>query len=306
MRKILIIGFGSIGQKHLKVISNDEEYYEIAILSSQNINSNNFQVFHVIDDALRFNPDIVIICSPSPTHLSYIELFKSKKILVEKPLSIGTPNEHLPQLSNLDLMVGYNLRFNETLKYFINIIQQIGLDDIIRINVCCYTFLPNWRSRSYQSSVSAQKKLGGGVINELSHELNYLIWILGDIPDIKYVRFSKESSLDIDVEDYAEMLLEYKGINCSLILDFSSHIEKREIVVKTENLTYKWNGLDNSVSKITSKDSSELKRIPNATVESYKNQWDFFKNASAFELQKELKQAILTHDLITYVKSYKS
>ena len=62
------------------------------------------------------------------------------------------------------------------------------------------SFLPNWRKKNYQYSVSAQKKLGGGALLELSHELDYINWIFGKKYETKaFYRNSK--ILNLDVED---------------------------------------------------------------------------------------------------------
>ena len=47
-------------------------------------------------------------------------------------------------------------------------------------------FLPSWRPNiDYRESVSARKALGGGALLELSHEIDYLMWIFGDIDWVK-------------------------------------------------------------------------------------------------------------------------
>ena len=41
------------------------------------------------------------------------------------------------------------------------------------------TYLPSWRDGHYTKSVSANKKFGRGVINELSHELDLMLFLFG-------------------------------------------------------------------------------------------------------------------------------
>ena len=56
----------------------------------------------------------------------------------------------------------------------------------------------------YRKTVSAQKILGGGVLLELSHELDYLRWIFGDVEFVQ-AQLARQSELDIDVEDTAHI-----------------------------------------------------------------------------------------------------
>ena len=74
--------------------------------------------------------------------------------------------------------VGYNLRFHPVLIY---LKQFLIRKKIFSINVISHSYLPNWRKINYRHSISANKKLGGGVLLELSHELDYLKWIFKNI-----------------------------------------------------------------------------------------------------------------------------
>ena len=72
---------------------------------------------------------------------------------------------------------------------------------IIHARIESGSYLPNWRPKQdYRSSCSAKKNLGGGVLLELSHELEYLSWIFGK-PNWISAWVGKLSSLEIDVED---------------------------------------------------------------------------------------------------------
>ena len=65
--------------------------------------------------------------------------------------------------------------------------------------------------KNYENNVSANKNLGGGVLLELSHEINYLNWLFGDVKWVK-ASISKQSSLKLDVEDTANIILSFKKI----------------------------------------------------------------------------------------------
>ena len=78
---------------------------------------------------------------------------------------------------------------------------------------CCRyrsrSILPDWRPQSdYRKGVSAIKKLGGGVLLELSHEIDYATWLFGN-PISLFCSSRKLSNLDLDVEDYANLIFEY-------------------------------------------------------------------------------------------------
>ena len=102
----------------------------------------------------------------------------------------------------------YNLRYNRSLNFFKNSFQTGILGDLHSVRCEVGHYLPYWRTNTdYRKSVSAQKILGGGVLLELSHEIDYLIWIFGSISKVNAF-LTRHSSLEIDVEDTAYLRLE--------------------------------------------------------------------------------------------------
>ena len=109
-----------------------------------------------------------------------------------------------------------------------NIIDQRIIGNILAVNVYAGQYLPNWRSNSdYRDGVSANKSLGGGVLLELSHEIDYVIWLFG-VPKSVICSAPKISNLEIDVEDIANIIFEYEQIRISQFkLIFKSKIRKK-------------------------------------------------------------------------------
>ena len=99
--------------------------------------------------------------------------------------------------------------------------KKIG--KILHVQVDCGSYLPEWRKgQDYRKSVSAKTKLGGGVLLELSHELEYIRWFFGDMKSV-YANIQNSETLDIDVEDSVDMIFESdKGFSVSVHLDYNS------------------------------------------------------------------------------------
>ena len=190
-------------------------------------------------------------------------------LLIEKPISdVPDGVEHLINTcknKNITLMVGYNLRFNPTLQEFRKSILQKKIGKVLSVKVEVGQYLPNWRPDSdYRKSVSAQKKLGGGVLLELSHEVDYIGWIFGKYSWVKS-HISKQSDLEIDVEDSASMIF---GLNInqgsevvvSLNMDFIRHDSMRQCTVIGDEGSLRWDGIKGEVS-IFQKNSKEWSLI---------------------------------------------
>ncbi len=246
IKKILIIGSGSIAKRHLKNLKKIRKNFNYFLISSRtliNLKKRNYTKI------INFNPDYILICSPSPyhyRHLKFVEKnFNKKMILIEKP--IFTKFEKLNKKLKNKYFVGYNLRFHPVIRFLKKYLKGKKCY-FVRVN--CSSYLPNWRKKNYIKSVSSQKKLGGGVLFELSHEIDYLLWIFKKIKILK--SFNKKiSNLKIDVDD----ILILNGITpkktiINLTINFFSRIPNREIFIDGKNFSVHANILNNSINLI--------------------------------------------------------
>ena len=105
------------------------------------------------------------------------------------------------------LMVGYNLRYMKSLIKFREILSKKKIGKILSVRSEVGSYLPSWRKDTdYKKSVSAKKKLGGGVLLELSHDIDYLFWLFGKVEWVSATIY-KQSNLKIDTEDTAIITL---------------------------------------------------------------------------------------------------
>ena len=312
--RILIVGLGNIGLRHLGIARDFFPLSKIAVLRDQKINeipTDANEVFYILSDAIKFKPQIAIICSPASTHvqISLALVKEGVHVLIEKPIS--NDQKGLEQLNNAAvknncvLMVGYNLRFLASLNKFKSLIDNNLIGNLYSVRSEVGQYLPNWRDKDYRKTVSAQKTLGGGVLLELSHEIDYLRWIFGDVQFVQ-AQIAKQSELDIDVEDTANILMTFKNnhektnLIASLSLDFIRHDKVRICHVIGEKGSLKWNGLNNEVDLFESK-SNQWKNIykDKASLDKrYKEEWLHFIKC----LAKKEQPRINFHDGVEVLK----
>ena len=95
--KILIVGLGSIGRRHLKNLLLNKDY-QIIICSKQTkskfSNHKNIKIFETLDQCLLEKPDIGFITNETINHIPIaIKLAKAGlHLFIEKPLSNSTSN----------------------------------------------------------------------------------------------------------------------------------------------------------------------------------------------------------------------
>ncbi len=205
--------------------------------------------------------------------------YKVKNIFVEKPISdnlkkIEKFRKKYPNYKS-KIIVGYVLLFNKLFTKTLSLLQKDKIGTIISANVVCNSNFKNWRkNKKYYKTVSANKKLGGGVLNELSHELNYAIKLFGPIQKV-FSKINNQSTKKIDVETEAQIYCSTKNkIDLGIFLNFLSAKEQRycEIIGTKSKLL-----LDFKNKKIILGN----KKIYNIYKNSmYKKQLSFFLNKS--------------------------
>ena len=239
-RKILLIGYGSIGKKHYRILKTNFKNYNVVISSNHLKKKVNFT------DKNKFYASIVAT-SASKHMVELKKLIKSRThALIEKPLSNKTINPKLTESvlkkikkDKILVQVGYCLRFHPAIKYLKSILNKIPKKNFLNISFITNSYLPNWRKGNYRKNVSVKKSHGGGVLNELSHEIDLLIYLFGK-PKSLFAKIGNSKTLDLNVEDYADVIFKTKdNINLTMHIDFNSFPEKRDIEVRTKDKTIK-------------------------------------------------------------------
>jgi predicted dehydrogenase len=289
--RALIVGLGSIGRRHLRILRELHPDLDIRVLRHSGcVEAIEYSdgCFENFEEACRFQPDFAIIASPASEHIVSAKALANAgtHLLVEKPISNNADGVaeliSLARGRDLRLQVGYNLRFLKTLQCFReNLIDGlIGSVHSVRCEVGQY--LPDWRPDvDYRQSVSAQRKFGGGVLLELSHELDLLSWVFGDIFSVS-AWIGSQGSLDIDVEDSAMLHLEFENkVRAQVMMDFIRRDSTRACTAVGEKGTLRWDALKGLVEHFDSSANSwrEIIRSPLNRDESYLAQLRSFLNS---------------------------
>ena len=243
-RKVLICGLGSIGRFYVGLIKKEWPNTRISILRSgfgeikkEELLAEN--IFFDKNKAKDWAPDFCIVSTPAPFHLDQALFFGREHIplLIEKPIGIPFQKKdkwkELISLSNkTPIHVGYVLRQDPCLKLLKSNISNNLIGKVIEADFYAGSWLPNWREGiDFKQAVSARKELGGGVLLELSHEIDLALWIFGHI-NLQIAFINNSKIFDIDVEDQAYLLGSTNaGTNISWRLNFCSNIEKRVISI---------------------------------------------------------------------------
>ena len=226
----LVIGYGSIGQRHTRLL--DELGAAPAVVSRRRMDDRKAYV-DIADALSAHQPDLVVIANETGAHLAAVrelaDLGFRGRVLVEKPLfAYRAP---LPPHSFSDLRVGYNLRCDPLV-----IALRARLDGAPRlVQAAVGQYLPDWRQgRDWRLCYSADPARGGGVLRDLSHELDLLLWLCGPVRDVAALGGSS-GLLPITSDDHWSILAAFQnGSQASLQLDYLNRPGRRFFAAEQE------------------------------------------------------------------------
>ena len=230
--KILFVGLGSIGQRHLRnlrrllgdtaeIIAYRERYTVPMLNDQQEVIENRsiareYQVREIgtLEEALSEKPDIALIANPSSMHIEVA--IKAAKagchLFIEKPL--GAQHDGIGELielverRHLVAFVAYQLRFHPGLQRIFRWLQEQRIGKLISAHIVNGEYLPNFHPyEDYKISYAARRDLGGGCILTQTHEFDYIYWLFGIARRIVSIG-GQLSDLELDVEDAVTILME--------------------------------------------------------------------------------------------------
>ncbi len=267
MLNALIIGYGSIGRRHADILL--EIGCSISFVSRHKKGDD---FFASIQDALsKKSFDYVVIATETSEHFEDIKSLSEAgfcgKVLVEKPI-FGDFSELSP--NNFEgIHVAYNLRFHPALQ---KLKLELKGQRIISAQLYVGQYLPDWRpNQDYRKSYSADRKRGGGVLRDLSHELDYACWLFGDVKKIVSLG-GKLSDLEIDSDDCWGILASFEHCPVATIqLNYLDRAIKRELVIITSQHSYHLDFITNTLvcdkeKEVFSIDRNTTYRLQHETV----------------------------------------
>ena len=251
--RALIVGGGSIGRRHrrnlealgLRAIGLCDTNPQALAQCRKEFGGEFFSDYDVA--LASFRPDLALICTPPVFHVegALTALKAGAHVFVEKPLSHESSaiQTLITEARRCDrkVQVGYNLRFHPGLQKLKELIDSGSLGRILWLSAEAGQYLPDWRPwQNYRDSYTARQALGGGIILDGSHELDYICWLLGRPTEVA-CRAEHLSNLQVDVEDSAWIYLSFPGRRrADLHLDFVQRTYTRTCKVVGEAGTALW------------------------------------------------------------------
>lgn len=305
MKKVLIVGYGSIGQRHFKNFSDLD--CEVSIVSRRQL-AIEAKVYSSLEESLiLYKPDIVFVCNETYLHAESLKVLKAQNfsglIIVEKPI-FDLKFSNYEDFINLNIRVSYNLRFTSLLQY----LKRELLDKkVVSAQVYVGQYLPTWRKNvDYKTTYSADESKGGGVLLDLSHELDFCSWLFGHVQGL-FSLSGKWSDLEINSIDTCGIIARFE--KCPMVdlqLNYTDRKVQRYLTLTTLDSTYKVD----FISKQVFKNKDEVQLEHEATDSYAKMSYDILYNAGksltsyseSVHLMKVMNAVMLSSQKLQWVK----
>ena len=251
IKKIAIIGCGSIGRRHIKnflscgcnvVAWNRGDERRLKVEKDFKI-----KTYSSFDElVINFTPDAAIICTPNLHHIKNAIYFARKGInlFIEKPLSFDLTNidtlELLIKKNNLICHVGSNMRYHFGPKSIKKIIDSKNYGKVVWANIWAGMYLPDWHPKEdYKKMYSSKTSLKGGAVLDFIHEIDLVLWMFGK-PEKVLSIVQNLNFLDIETEEIADVIFKYKKKQLNLHIDYLQKPFQRGIRILFERGWCEW------------------------------------------------------------------
>jgi predicted dehydrogenase len=274
MKKVAVIGLGNIANRHRHNLKLLFPKVELLVMSA----SGRVPKEHIddcdglvtsIEELVQAEVELVIVASPAPFHAQHSIPFIEAGIpaLIEKPVTTSVEDakaiHRAIELHQTPVSIGYCLRYLPSAQKLKVLLESDRIGTLYNANVEIGQYLPDWRpNKNHRDSVSAQKKLGGGALLELSHELDYAQWLLGPL-DVKHSILRTSKELALDVEDMADIIaLTESGAVATIHLDFLQRKAHRKCSFIGSEGRIDWDLMLNQLTLTTVTETSVLHSDP--------------------------------------------
>ena len=227
---ILIVGVGSIGERHLRCFQStgrvDVSLCEINPVLRKTV-TDHYSITQSFDDysrALDAKPNAVVICTPAHLHIPMAmeAARRGISLLIEKPLSttldgIDSLREEVADKKIIDA-VAYVYRAHPALLAMRDAITSGRFGEIVEVVATAGQNFPFYRP-AYRDTYYKSRATGGGAVQDaLTHIINAAEWIVGPVTEL--VADAAHQVLEgVEVEDTVHVVARHKTILSSFSLN---------------------------------------------------------------------------------------
>jgi len=281
--KVIIFGLGSIGRRCARLLQDNRQLQLYAFRTKKGDHPEDEQPtikeFSSWQEVDQIKPEVAFIANPTFLHIDTAIDCASRgmNLFIEKPL--GDTTERIDQLlelvkdNGLAAYVAYGLRFHPVVEKLKSYVKN---NQALHTSIVATSYLPDWRKTgNHLKSYSAYKNMGGGVILDLSHELDYLHFLSGGIRRLRG-QFGRRGDVTVDAEDYADILAETDSGPANVHINFCSHLNQRLVRIDFKHISVVGDIINNTVYEYRDNKIAKEYSFKATRDDVYRKQLDYF------------------------------
>ena len=289
--KLLVVGTGSIGKRHL---GNFQRYFDICDIADNRQDridecKEKFKVdnsYVNYEEAIEKNDyDLVLITLPPHLHLDVAKKAVGKNInlFIEKPLGMNNQGwKEIAEECNKKGLINYVAYCHRHINYtkkFKEILKNNKFGKILNVSMKWGSYLPDWHPwEDYKSFYMAKKEQGGGALLDESHGIDLIRYFFGEVKEV-FAIVDKTSKLEISSDDHALLTLRMNDENLVQInFDLVARVPSCKMEVTAEKGTLIWDRVTHKIQTfdIEKKTWNEEVFTKEDFLDMYTNQTKYF------------------------------
>ena len=315
VKDVLIFGSGSAAKRYYNLVRKNHPNLSIDVVSRTDrvltwAGDNIAVKDRIAIEATSYN--CAIVCSSPKNHYGdlMLALKLTDNVLIEKPLCAEIEEavfveQFLKHQPNKNVFVGYNLRMDDCFLRLELAIRRREFGKIIMAKLGVGQNLSMWRpERDYRLSVSASRTEGGGVLLELSHEIDAMLQLFGHCRFQSGALFCSDI-LELEVEDVVTASfigrVYEQFFPIQIAMDFVRSDSYRVYEVACQYGTLQWNAIEGTLSIL--KAGSQTIICQSDVKDTYSKLLSFLVNREGHERLASVESSV---DVLRVVEQIKS
>lgn len=247
--KILVVGYGSMGRRRIRLLSKILSNIEIVCVDSNDERCNQagkegYKVYYTLTEALVEKYDCAFICTSPGKHAELIIQLVKRQIHTFTEINLVDDGYDeiisLAQVNNTKVFMSSTMLYNKQIQAIQNLIKSSSkpLNYIYHVG----QYLPDWHPwESYKNYFVSNRKTNG-CREILAIQLPWIVQSFGEIENCSQLR-KKTTSLDIEYDDTYYLQIKHKNASLgTFVCDVVSRQATTYLEVFNEDIHIKWDG----------------------------------------------------------------
>jgi predicted dehydrogenase len=264
---VAVVGAGSFGLRHaaaLRAAGAEPILVPARRARVAELRSEGWRAQASLADARASGARLCVIATDTGRHAAdAVEaLGLGMDCLVEKPIAANPAQARriaaAARRTRRKAYAAYILRFEASLLAFKRLLPRAG--PLHGVEARCRAYLPDWPGRDWRQGFRARAG-EGGALRDLSHELDYTVWMFGAPKAVSAVL--TRGRLGLAADEGADLLWKTRdGATVTVGVDYLSRPTRRSMIARGELGTLEWDGVAATVTFDPARGKARTWRFP--------------------------------------------